>query len=275
VKLRWSSDGDHRLEIRDTSHHLDEFPAVWFRRPVAPRPTPGGPSLGEWATRESEEALRGLWHGHEAFWVNHPDDNRRAEFKQVQLLTAQELGFEIPRTLVTNSARQARDFATAFPEGIICKPLRLGRLIHAGEERLFMTSQVSSEQLAQFPEGGETYLLQALIEKQADIRVTVIGERVFAVEIDSQSHASSRVDWRQGGTALTHTPHKLPEQAARLCLALCAAYGLRFAAIDLALRPDGSYTFFEVNPNGQWAWIEQMTGQPLSAALADLLLSRC
>jgi hypothetical protein len=41
--------------------------------------------------------------------------------------------------------------------------------------------------------------------------------------------------------------------------------------VDLARRPDGSYTFFELNPNGQWAWIEQRTSVPLRAHLADLL----
>lgn len=49
------------------------------------------------------------------------------------------------------------------------------------------------------------------------------------------------------------------------------SYGLRFAAIDLARRTDGGYTFFELNPNGQWAWVEQMTGLPLRAALANEL----
>jgi glutathione synthase/RimK-type ligase-like ATP-grasp enzyme len=275
VKLRWSSDGDHELRIGEASHQLAEFPAVWYRRPVAPRPAPGGPGLDEWATRESEEALRGLWRSHEAFWVNHPDDNRRAEFKQAQLLLAHQIGFAVPPTLVTNSGEEAREFAASFPDGVVCKPLRLGRLIHEGEEKLFMTSRVGKEQLEEFPEAGETYLLQALIEKRADIRVTVIGERVFAVEIDSQCEEASRVDWRHGGTKLPHTPHELPDEVAGLCLSLCAAYALHFGAIDLALCPDGGYTFFEVNPNGQWAWIEQLTGQPLSAAIADLLLSQC
>jgi glutathione synthase/RimK-type ligase-like ATP-grasp enzyme len=95
------------------------------------------------------------------------------------------------------------------------------------------------------------------------------------VEIDSQSDPDSLVDWRHGGTALDHEVHQLPDGIARLCLELCSDYGLRFGAIDLALRPDGGYTFFEVNPNGQWAWIEQITGLPLSSALADLLLSPC
>ncbi|HTT93637.1 MAG TPA: hypothetical protein VMF55_03135 [Solirubrobacterales bacterium] len=157
----------------------------------------------------------------------------------------------------------------------MCKPLRLGRLFHQGEEKLFLTSVVEKGQLEDFGEDRETYLLQAQVDKRLDIRVTVIGDRCFATEIESQVDPESVVDWRHGGTDLAHSPHELPDEIAGLCLDLCAGYGLRFGAIDLALRPDGGYSFFEVNPNGQWAWIEQLTGAPLSSALADLLLSAC
>lgn len=275
VTLRWSSDGWHELRHDGRVHALAEFPSVWYRRPVGPRTPKGRAGLGEWAARESEEALGGLWRSHGALWVNHPDANRRAEFKQEQLLRARDLGLEIPETLVTNSGKDARAFSASLSDEIVCKPLRLGRLLHGDEEKLFLTSRVNATQLENFPEGGEPYLLQALIEKRADIRVTVIGERCFSVEIDSQSDPDSRVDWRHGGTSLRHAVHELPDQISRLCLELCRGYDLHFGAIDLALRPDGGYTFFEVNPNGQWAWIEQLTGLPLSSALADLLLSPC
>ena len=65
---------------------------------------------------------------------------------------------------------------------------------------------------------------------------------------------------------------QLPEEIEEGCLALCRHYGLEFGAIDLAIGPDGAYTFFEINPNGQWAWLEQETGQPLRSRLADLLM---
>lgn len=275
VKLHWRSDGDHALCCAGHMYPLSDFPSVWYRRPVGPRAPRGRPELGEWAARESEEALGGLWRSHQALWVNHPDDNRRAEFKQGQLLRARDLGLDIPATIVTSSGEEARAFAASLPGGIICKPLRLGRLLHGGEEKLFLTSRVSPEQLKAFPESGETYLLQALVEKEVDIRATVIGERCFAVEIDSQHDPGSLIDWRHGGTSLHHAVHSLPDEISNQCIELCKDYGLHFGAIDLALRPDGGYTFFEVNPNGQWAWIEQLTSLPLSSALADLLLSPC
>jgi glutathione synthase/RimK-type ligase-like ATP-grasp enzyme len=47
--------------------------------------------------------------------------------------------------------------------------------------------------------------------------------------------------------------------------------GLVYAAIDMRRTPDGRYVFLEVNPSGQWLFIENLTGQRMSAALAAAL----
>jgi glutathione synthase/RimK-type ligase-like ATP-grasp enzyme len=66
----------------------------------------------------------------------------------------------------------------------------------------------------------------------------------------------------------------LPADLAERCLELVRAYGLEFAAIDLVRARDGRYVFLEINPNGQWAWLEQVTGLPLRSRLVDLLERR-
>jgi len=208
-------------------------------------------------------------------WINHPVDNQRAEFKQEQLLRARECGFEIPDTLITNDPLAALAFGEEHPDGIVCKPLRIGRVVHEGEEKLFFTSVIDLDQLRNFSRGGEPYLLQALIKKAVDIRITVIGDQCFAVDIDSQANDESTIDWRRRGSDLSHTKHTLPSELDRRCRRLVESYGLNFGAIDLAQRPDGSYVFFEINPNGQWAWIEQLCGLPVASHLADLLLAPC
>ena len=81
-------------------------------------------------------------------------------------------------------------------------------------------------------------------------------------------------DWRRGDVdKLDHWVEPLPTDLADRCIRLVADYGLAFGAIDLARTPDDQWVFFELNPNGQWAWLEHKTGLPLSAALADLLLA--
>ena len=37
------------------------------------------------------------------------------------------------------------------------------------------------------------------------------------------------------------------------------------------MTPDGEFVFLELNPNGQWLWLEYELGMPLVATMADLL----
>lgn len=246
--------------------------AVWWRRPVAPsfddsRPLPER----EWAAGEAQVALDGFFRAIRGRWVNDRWANARADYKPYQLMVACRLGFDVPRTLVTNDRDRAVEFVTAQAE-TVCKPLLDGRVpLGDGEAGLLFTSTVATAMLdASF--GPEPYLLQARVEKLCDVRVTVVGDRVFACEIDSQAVVAGQVDWRQADVQeLGHRRVELPVELEEACIALTRALDLRFSAIDLARRPDGGYSFFEVNPNGQWAWVQQLTGLAICEALVDEL----
>lgn len=227
-----------------------------------------------WARGEAREALTGVWRTLDALWVNHPDRNRVAESKPLQLRTASELGFEVPDSLISNARDSVQAFLETHPDGVICKPLFDGRVPVNGEEQVFFTSLVDPEVVSLADLGPEPYLFQQLVPKLYDIRATVIGDDVFAARIESQQSDETRTDWRRGHPGgLDHAAIELPDSVASRCVDLSQRFGLRFGAIDLAHRPDGGYTFFEINPNGQWAWVEQRTGLPLRDRLVDLLIS--
>jgi hypothetical protein len=275
VSVVWRPAGA-ALRIRERDLPLDEVGAVWYRRPAPPRlPAAYEPEAAGWAARESAEALMGVWRTLDALWVNHPDRNRLAESKLEQLQTAEVIGFDTPPTLVTNDSDALATFVEAHAvPGVVCKPIWRGRLARGGREQLFFTSRLDPSTVQATEVGPEPYLFQEHVPKLYDIRITVIGREAFAVRIESQERADTETDWRRGEPgALRHEVEPLPAAVADRCVALCAHYGLQFGAIDLARRPDGGYTFFEINPNGQWAWLEQRTGLPLRAALADLLLA--
>ena len=234
------------------------------------------PERAAWAVTESWAALEGLWRTVNARWVNHPDANRAASSRsRQQLRRAARFGFSVPRTVVTNDAGILRQFGDEVGGDLVCKPVDEGRLNFRQGERLFFTTTFvlrKSDDLADL--GPEPYLFQELVRKKCDVRVTVIGDEVFATRIESQRTRTGRVDWRASGTDAGHRVEPLPVCMAEKCLALTRSYGLAFGAIDLARVDDGLYTFFEINPNGQWAWIEQLTGQPLRQAMAGLLTAR-
>ena len=267
---------DSTLDLGEGSLAAEEVTAVWWRRSVAPV-IPSGRSPGEmaWAAGEALAAWEGFWEAVDAHWVNTPGANAKAESKPAQLRAAKRLGMSVPPTLITSSRAAARSFMEV--EGnVVCKALRSGLIPGGNGDRVLYTQRIDPETLGALEElGPEPYLFQALVDKTADVRVTVIGERVFACRIDSQSTPGTSVDWRQGlAEDLHHEPIELDGPTIRRLRDLTAGFGLRFAAIDLAVDREGGYVFFEINPNGQWAWVEQLTGQPLAAALADELLRR-
>lgn len=273
VGLAWAPNSGH-IDLPETRVQLSKISAAWWRRPVPPvlRRDLGADERA-WALTEAREALEGLWRAIDVRWVNHPDRNRAATSKPAQLLVAQQLGFDVPATLMTNDAEEARSFIRHQASGAICKPLRSGRVPVDGEEQVFFTSPIHSTSGSLDRLGAEPYLFQELIPKASDLRVTVIGDEAFAVRIHSQESAQTALDWRASDPAqLRHEAVDLPEPTASRCVELVRRFGCAFGAIDLAERPDGTVTFFENNPSGQWAWIEQLTGLPLRAALTDLLI---
>lgn len=279
TKLTWAPPHSAHLDVRGRVCDLSSVTSVWYRRPVSPRVSNDlSAEKASWAIGEAREVLEGMWRAHrDLLWVNHPDRNLAASSKPEQLAVARSVGFLVPDTLITNAPEEVRDFAQSRGEGIICKPLRNGRLSVEGKEHLFFTSLLGQEALKSLSEvGPEPYLFQELIKKRYDVRVTVIGDDAFAARIQSQRSSDGRVDWRRGEPArLHHEIEQLPEEVKQRCVDLVKRYGLQFGAIDLAVDLEGRYVFFELNPNGQWAWIEQVTGLPLRSRLADLLQHGC
>lgn len=119
-------------------------------------------------------------------------------------------------------------------------------------------------------------IVQPLISKKHDLRVTVVGTTVFAVAIDSQKHPKTSVDWRRAdlndGIELHYYPVAIGYEMERRCIDLNEKLGLRFSCIDFVVTPNDELTFLEINANGQWAWLEQFAGVNLRDAIIDELL---
>jgi glutathione synthase/RimK-type ligase-like ATP-grasp enzyme len=103
-------------------------------------------------------------------------------------------------------------------------------------------------------------------------RVTVVGDEIS--RRSTRRATPHLADWRRYDDARTsHEITTLPEQIAERCRRLTSALGLGYAAFDLIVTPDDRYVFVEVNPNGQYLWLEELTGIPISQAVAAFLAS--
>lgn len=271
-----TTDGIWEGELRVDQHtlSLQDITSIWYRRPTPFETDPAlPPAAQQFAQAEARMAIGGVLRSLSCQWINHPEKIVTADYKPYQLDVARTCGLETPATLLTNSAFAARQFFAEHPGGIIYKTLS-GALVfsESGEPLSIYTSRISLHDLEQEDCLRQTAcLFQEEIPKELELRITVMGERVFAAEIFSQHSPRTQVDFRQAYADLRYGIHTLPQTIHDRCLTLTKALGLTFAAIDMVLTPDHRYVFLELNSSGQWAWIEQATGLPLCETLVDLL----
>jgi glutathione synthase/RimK-type ligase-like ATP-grasp enzyme len=255
---------------------LSEIMSVWFRRPLSPVPSARiiDSNARRLASEESLAAIEGLWTLLDCHWVSRPDSLRNAENKPLQLKIASQMGFTVPSTLISNQPDEFLRFYENHSNDVVIKPLRCGSLDDGEKVKLIYTNIIERQKLDDVDLISlAPCLFQERIQKESDIRVTIFGEKLFAFEIKSQDYHSTELDWRrESKLPLRYVPHELPKTVYDLCIKLVKNLGLTFGAIDLARVGTDKYVFFEINPNGQWAWIEQITGVDLSKALIDLLV---
>ncbi|MGC6830418.1 MvdC/MvdD family ATP grasp protein [Pseudomonas aeruginosa] len=250
----------------------DQVQAAYFRRPGAPESIQPPLDEGERAYVEAEwnSFIKSLYTRLDGTWLNSPTDIFLAEDKPRQLMLAHELGFNVPFARITNDIAATREVTEAGPA--IGKPLRQA-LLTGERERLIFTTR-----LEQIRDGDAAaiamapLIVQAEVIKKYDVRVTVVGTKVFATSIWSQEHEETQVDWRQGSRPdLKHERIELPRPIQQQCLELLRRLNLRYGAIDFICDQQGKLWFLEINPNGQWAWIENLTGYPIAGAIVDEL----
>ena len=271
-----ASEGSHAL--RDRWGRTAELPAgirsAWYRKPVAPAPPPGvdDPATQRLIAGETAALLDGIAATPGLHWVNAPHDIARARHKLPQLALARSLGLTVPRTLATNDPAEARVFAAG--NRLLCKALREVGFGDEHEWHSLFARPVPPEALeanlaaiANCPT-----LFQHYTEKSHELRVTFIGDAVFCCRIDSQSVPGAEADWRRADPfAVPHRMVPLDPAIEAALRAMLAHYTLRYGAFDLIVTPTGEHVFLELNPNGQFLWMELITGAPMARAMADLL----
>lgn len=258
----------------------DTVSAVYFRQPRAPAaPDDISDTDKAFTARELKETLRGLWRLiDERKWLNHPRRLWLASNKPEQLSVAAKLDFRLPETVITRSPKKLASFYARHGGRIICKAVKNGFSHDDMTVTLAMTRRVEKKFVDNFASYAAVPMIyQREIPKAYDVRVTIVGDQLFATAIHSQERAETEVDWRLwdvGTFDLKHEPITLPAEVAAQCRAITAHYRLGYAAIDLIFGAEGQYYFLEVNPNGQWAWIEQKAGFPIRDAIIDSLTAR-
>lgn len=265
------------LEIDGQKIFISNITAIWYRRPakclIDNQIT--NEDIRKYAEEESQQTLLGLWESlNDCIWVSKPSNISRSSHKWEQLLRARKIGFNVPRTTITNDPRQAKKFCYKMKKCIV-KAVSKSVFLCQDRYRMAYTTLIKHDDSKIDDVKFTPCIFQEYIPKKLELRITVVHKQVFACAIYSQSSAKTMHDWRNYDFENTpHEPWELPNDITEKCINLVASYGLNFGAIDMVLMPNGKYVFIEINPNGQWVWIEDLTGLPISKALIELLFSK-
>lgn len=253
--------------------NLHDFNSVYYRRPVINSLN----YLEEVSYNEKiylQRELFAIFEGiykilEDKFWLNNVYRIREAENKIYQLILAKNIGFNTPETVISNNFSTIEKIVEKYQYNNIIKSIKNG---YIDDNKVIFTSlidgNVIKNQISMFPN-----FIQNNIEKFCYIRCTIIGNDIFSAEILSQNETGSKIDWRRSKNILEHKKHKLPIDIELKCLELTKKLKLNYSAIDLVLDKNGKYIFLEINPNGQWAWIENMLKYPISKKIVDILIN--
>ena len=265
--------GQNYLQFDDNSGK--SIRGVLVRRPGIPKISDEiDEDYEDFAVRESLSALEGLYHSlSHCHWVNEISQIRVAELKIYQISIAQKLGFKLPRTLITNESSKALAFLQDCEEKIVQKSLTPFIVSDEdGSDYGLFTSKVQPEEFDHMLESIQMIpcFFQELITKKYELRINVIGDYVWTVAIHSPDDAP--LDYRANPNLCTFEPIILPDGIKEKCLRLTRHLGLIMGNIDMIVTPENEYYFLEINPCGQWAWVEKEVGFPLCTALVDQLV---
>jgi glutathione synthase/RimK-type ligase-like ATP-grasp enzyme len=262
-----------RLALHDRGHRIDlaTCEAVWWRRPARFAALDGiaDAEARRFAQQEWYAAFAGLWHALPARWVNDPVREDVAIRKPFQLATAARAGLTVPRTIVTTDPDAARAFAAtcghdgelfdAIVKTLTPVPGRYTHRLRAGDLDALDALRAAPAILQEYVDG-------------VDLRVIAVGRELFAMEVDARQTAypeDCRLDWESGRK--TARAAAVPNAVAGRLVETMDRLGLVYGAFDLRRRDDGEHVFLEVNPAGQWLYVEEATGLPITDAVARLL----
>lgn len=251
---------------------LDEVRSVYYRRPTRPCfPLGMAPTARKTAETEARLGFGGLLAALPCRWLPPPGKAAEAEYKPLQLRVAAQCGLTVPDTAITNVPDAAHDFVRRRPdECAVYKPFAPVRGTVDGQSHAVYATRVDAAAASGPGVATTAHLFQAWVPKAHEVRLTAVGGELFAAEIHAGSDAA-HVDWRSDYNNLTYRACEVPTGIAAAVHRMLHHLALPYGAFDFVVRPDGQWVFLELNPNGQYGFVEQATGLPITAAICDYL----
>ncbi|MBX2861696.1 MAG: hypothetical protein KTR14_10715 [Vampirovibrio sp.] len=300
VIVSFNNSSEKKILIRTHNADIDltKIKTIWNRTPGIPKAPENTSNLFKnYIELESSSFLKSLpLLTPQVKWLPDPIHQEIANYKPYQLDIAVSVGLSIPHTLIGNDRKSAIKFledhsfvilkgqqkGTATSELPVLQKLFQwvkNKITDSNSEKINVTVVPSQKFCSTNLLENIHHLqacpvnLQSYIPKQFELRITIVHKQVFACAIYTQGSdvPEAHVDFRKYVDYLHHEAYTLPADIEEKCLLLMEKLRLDFGCIDMIVTPENEYVFLEINPNGQWLWIEEKTGLPIAKAIADYL----
>lgn len=227
--------------------NIQDVYSIYYRKPMLPDLSMYQDKYLTMISKDIIAIVNGIVDSFDGKVLTKPFKLRKVENKVFQLKIANEIGFLMPSTLITNDNLSVTDF---IKKKSIIKPLTTGKVLEKGSCEIYQTNII--EKIEDDISLTPAYL-QGYVEKEYEVRVTIVGEKVFPVRIDFHN----RIDWRKDEEKNKYSIIQLPSFIEDKCKQLLKFMDIKFGAIDFIVDKEGNWIFLEINPNGQWLWLEE------------------
>lgn len=265
-----------RLEIGKAELNLSSIKAVWWRlKPIGAIPTDSLLSYYDYQFKQREWNYLCNFIAQQTTHAFSINDRRRASMvddKLLQLRIAEDVGFSVPRTLISNMPSRILDFMSEFKDGRCIFKTLTPYMPPNGQ--IAFTTVVDREDIEKNSAGIAIApgIYQEMVDRQFELRITVVGKEVFVARV--KLPPNSDVDWRrQIFNVEIYDNYEISDDFREKLLKLHANFGLFFSAYDFIVDRQGTPVFLEVNPTGQWLWLERILNYPVSTSIASALVA--
>jgi len=256
----------------------ENIQSCWYRQPWGPnikKEEAGG--YGHLVKEESKATIWSLSSTLDTFWMNSPSSVRLLDNnKFLQMKIADSVGFRTPASLITTNEFELMEFCERHG-GFVALKMISGRVFGSESPEKFDGVYTQKLSLRELRERAERIKIcpvfaQEYVEKKLEARITVVGKSIFPCAIYSQDSTKTLHDWRHYDFKnVKHEKLSIPDNISKGLRDFMERSNLSFGAFDFIITPQGEFVFLEVNTGGQWGWIEDLTGMPISETVADLL----
>jgi glutathione synthase/RimK-type ligase-like ATP-grasp enzyme len=193
-------------------------------------------------------------------WISSPSATVHASNKLNQLAAAYQCGLRIPDTVVTQSPSVVRDFWERHEGRVIVKPV-------AGAPGPILFTQFVREEHFREEDSirSSPAIYQEFIPGTNHIRLNCFGNQSYAGLIETDD-----LDWRPNLT-VPISRWSVPDALQSVIRKVLDELGLEMGIMDLKQTPEGEFVWLEVNPQGQFLFLEGLTGEPLTELFTDYL----